>query len=365
LRKKILFIVPTMLGGGAERVMLTLLKHLPREQFDLSLALVEKVGSYLDELPNDVVVYDLEAGRVRYSVIKIVRLINEIKPDIVFSTLGHLNIALMMAKRLLPKDVKVVIREAITVSSQMEQIMNMPMKILWNNLYKRFYPRADKIICQADFMKEDLRLNYHIPDSKMKVVYNPVDIYLAQVKTKERNPFQNMQGTINLIAVGRLEEQKGYHRIITRFPDLLRNKENAHLWFLGEGILKEELYQQALHLGINERVHFVGFQENPYTWMAHADLFVMSSIYEGLPNVLLEAMACGCPVVSLEHPGGTREIFEITGQLDRFVKELTWEDKWFEKPSPEVRRKLEETFGLEKVIVQYTEVFNDLLMDGE
>lgn len=360
MKKNILFIVPSMRGGGAERVMLTLLKHLPREQFELSLALVEKVGPYLDELPDDIMVFDLKARRVRYAIPKIIRLINKIKPDIVFSTLGHLNIALMMSKKLLPKNVKVVIREAIIVSSQIKQYRNILTKALWTNLLKRFYPKADKIICQSDFMKEDLRLNFHIPDSNMMVIYNPVDISLVLIKSKESNPFQDIQGFPNIISVGRIDDQKAYHRIIEAFPNLLRKQKKAHLWLLGEGALREKLHQQCIHLGINDRVHFVGFQENPYAWMAHADLFVLSSIYEGLPNVLLEALVCGGSVVSLEHPGGTREIFEITGQLDRYVKELAWEDKWFEKPSSEVRHKLEEHFGLGKVITQYVSLFNGL-----
>jgi hypothetical protein len=124
LKTKILFIIPSLRGGGAERVMLTLLKHLPRGQFGLSLALVEKVGHYLDELPNDVAVYDLEAGRVRYSILKIVRLINKIKPDIVFSTLGHLNIALVISKIFWQHSASLIIRQGTMVSMQNSVIAN-------------------------------------------------------------------------------------------------------------------------------------------------------------------------------------------------------------------------------------------------
>jgi len=155
-----------------------------------------------------------------------------------------------------------------------------------------------------------------------------------------------------------LSGPSGY-KLIEAFPQLLLKHKEAKLWILGDGPQLDDLKKLSFKLNIAENIGFVGFQKNPYNWMAHADLFVLSSIYEGLPNVLLEAMACGCPVVSLGHPGGTREVFEITGQLDRYVTELTWEDKWFEKPFPQVQQKLAEHFGLEKVIAQYVNVFND------
>lgn len=361
MKRKILFIVPNMCAGGAERVILTLLKHLPREQFDLNLALVEKAGPYLNELPNDVVVYDLGAGRVRYSVLKIVRLINKNRPDIVFSTLGHLNVALVISKIFWKHLASLIIREGTIASIQNSVIAN---GHLWSCLYKRCYPKADKIICQSKAMADDLISKYKIPQSKICTIYNPIDLDYIDSLMEEEPPFFTTEGP-NIVAIGRLATEKRFDKLIIALPSLLSKYPGAHLWIIGEGPLRDKLKYLSAQLNIEERVHLVGFQHNPYTWLANADLFVLSSAYEGLPNVLLEAMACGCPVVSLEHPGGTREIFEITGQLDRYVKELTWEEKWFKKPSPEVRRKLEITFGLEKVVGQYRDVFCGLIMDDE
>ena len=114
--KKVLFILPSLRGGGAERVMVTLLKHLNRDKFDLHLALVSKEGPYLIEVPDDVPIYDLGVKRVRYAFVPMLKLIRRLKPDIVFSTLGHLNIALIMLKFLMPSHTRLIVREANTVT---------------------------------------------------------------------------------------------------------------------------------------------------------------------------------------------------------------------------------------------------------
>lgn len=355
--KKVLFVVPNMCGGGAERVMLNLLKHLPRDQFELNLAIVQKTGVFLSELPGDINIFDLKAGRVRYAVSKIVKLVNEINPDTVFSTLGHLNIALIASKKLWKNSASIIIREG-TIASTQNSTLNKG--FFWNLLYRSFYPKADKIICQSKAMENDLIGQFHIPKERIVTIYNPIDWYHIGYLAGDVNPFHGSEGP-NIISVGRLAKEKAFDKLILAFPELLSKHKGARLWILGEGRLRNYLQELSYQHSVSDRVYFVGFQENPYTWMAHADLFVLSSIYEGLPNVLLEAIACGCPVVSLEHPGGTREILEITGQLDRYVKELTWEDRWFNKPSPEVMLKLKEHFGLDKVINQYVNVLNELL----
>lgn len=358
LRKKILFIVPSMRGGGAERVMLTLLKHLPREHFDLSLALVENEGPYLKDIPSDISVYALNMKRVRYAIAKIIKLVNEQCPDVVFSTLGYLNLSLLMVRFLLPKKTRIIVRESNTVSSQLQFGDN---KWLWKALYKSQYRKADMIICQSKFMARDLQDNFGVPSKKLTVIYNPVDMPKIIKYTSADSPFLKINSECNVIAVGRLEKQKAFHRIILKFPDLIKQKPEANLWLIGEGPLQGELENLCRQLKIEKKVHFTGFQDNPYAYMANADLFVLSSIYEGLPNVLLEAIACGCPVISLEHPGGTREIMELTGQSERFVSELNWDKWWFERPLPTVKQRLEQYFGLNQIIDNYKEILQNLI----
>lgn len=351
-KRKILFIVPSMGGGGAERVILTLVKYLPRDRFELCLALVKMEGPFLQEIPNDVSVFDLQASRVRYAIPRIVSLIKKQAPDVVFTTLGHLNIALLMVKRFLPENTRLIVREASIVSSILK---NSAGKRIWTGLYRSFYPKADMIICQSIYMLDDLTKEQKISSHNLKVIYNPVDIEKILRNSKQINPFK-ADKNYNVIAVGRLDKPKAFHRIINAFPALLNKEPEAKLWIIGDGPLLGELEELVQYLGLKDNVHFVGFQKNPYTWMAYADLFVLSSIYEGLPNVLLEAIACNCPVISLQHPGGTREILELTDQTERYVNNLSWERWWFDCPSLDVQEKLQEHFGLDSIIGQYSDL---------
>lgn len=357
--KKVLLILPSLRGGGAERVMVTLLKYLDRNKFDLHLALISKEGPYLAEVPDDVPVYDLEAKRVRYAFIPMLKLIRQLKPDIVFSTLGHLNIALIMLKILMPSHTRLIVREANTVS-EIVKLSSKPW--LWKFFYKTMYKRADLIVCQSDYMKQDLIENFKVPEQKAIRIYNPVDIDTIRKKANlGENPFLHSPTSPNIVAIGRLVYQKGFDRLLQAMPQLLKVKPNAKLWILGEGPLKKELKEQCNRLGITKNVEFVGFQTNPYVWLKHADLFVLSSYYEGLPNVLLEAIACECPVVAINHPGGTKEIMERLGLMSRLKdNELTFSSHFFNPLEEDCLKLLNEWFGLEEVVKHYESYLSSL-----
>ena len=353
--KKVLLILPSLRGGGAERVMVTLLKYLDRNKFDLHLALISKEGPYLAEVPDDVPVYDLEAKRVRYAFIPMLKLIRKLKPEVVISTLGHLNLSLIMLKWLMPTGTRLFVRQTNIISESLK-LSSFP--VFWRFVYSLLYKRADCIICQSDYMKDDLVSNLGVPEDKIVRVYNPVDIKLIRKRANSgENPFFRTSST-NLIAVGRLNRVKGYDRLLNSMPDLLKLIPNAKLWIIGEGELEEELKEQCNKLGLNEKVRFVGFQENPYVWMKYADLFVLSSYHEGLPNVLLEAIACNCPVVVLDHPGGTREIMERLGLNNRLrFNDLNYSFDLFNKLDEKAYQKLNEVFGIDHIVKEYERLF--------
>jgi len=314
-RQRVLFLIPTLAGGGAERVIVTLLCHLDRSKFKLALAIVDMHGAVFgDDVPANVELIDLRCTRVRYALPKIMRLIWQRRPDVVFSTLGHLNLVLAMLRPLLPNGVRYIGRESSIVS---EVLSGYTHPRLWAWAYRRFYPRFDVVVCQSVDMREDLIGQFAFPPGKAVIIHNPVDIerirrLAAEVtSTDYEPPASDSDAAPHLVAAGRLARQKGFDLLIEALA--LCHARRPRLTLLGEGPLRPALEQLAQQRGVADRVRFAGFQKNPYPFLVQADAFVLSSRYEGLPNVVLEALACGTPVIATPAPGGVAEIAELAG----------------------------------------------------
>jgi glycosyltransferase involved in cell wall biosynthesis len=309
-RISVLFLIPSLQGGGAERVFVSLLRHLDRNKFSLSLAVVDaRHDVYRELVPKDVEFIDLDCSRVRQALPKILRLIYRRRPNVVLSTLGHLNLALAIIQPLLPRSVRFVARESIVVS-----LLSLSYKVpfWWNWAYRCFYKRFDKVICQSYDMKNDLIETFGLPESKTVVINNPVDIQYIRKMAADKLPsdlFESNvlgEGKIHLVAAGRLVHQKGFDLLINALA-ICRNN-NFFVTILGDGEARDELLQLSNDLDVAHQIRFVGFQANPFSIIARADAFVLSSRFEGFPNVILEALACGTPIISTPAMGGVREI---------------------------------------------------------
>ena len=361
---RVLFLVPTLHGGGAERVMTTLLRNLDRSSFKLALAVVDtRQAVYLKEIPEDVEFIDLDCRRVRYALPKIVALIWRRRPDVVFSTLGHLNLALAMLRPLLPRNTRYIARETFVVSSALVAHRN---PWLWRWMYRRFYGNHDTVVCQSQDMLDDLVANYEFPKERTVLIHNPVDVerirqLAAEIPSDHVRVFKRHSATIQLIAAGRLVAQKGFDLLIEAVARL--HNPQLRLTILGQGPLRVSLERLAHAKGVAVQVQFVGFQANPYKWFARADAFVLSSRYEGFPNVVLEALACRTPVIATPAPGGTREILDVIPEC-LVAKEISSRaladaiDEWMEGGRDRVSEEAAKPYSLSVIMARYEQLFH-------
>lgn len=349
---RLLTVLPSLHGGGAQRVMVNLLNRFSRERLDLHLAVFDNSGPLKNELSQAVTVHDLKAGRVRRGLVRLLGTIRRLSPSVVLGTCTHVNLAMGLLRPFFPKNVKLFLREVNVVSAICDGWRTMLPK---RTVMRTLLGQADMVVCQSEFMRDDLAGSLRLPTSRTAVVYNPVDIDAILSVAEGESPFSRQSYGPNIVAIGSMNRpKKGFDRLIDAMPLLKKDQPEARLWILGEGRLEGELREQAQRLGVGQSVRFVGFQRDPYRWLKHADLFVLSSRHEGTPNVLLEAMACGCPTVVLDHPGGSRELMELTGQGHRVVSSLKpWDASWFERPPDETTRLLRHHFGVETIAARY------------
>jgi len=302
---KILMVVPTLGSGGAERVMLNLLNHLDRDVFEPILYLQKIEGGYLTSVADDVEIISAgdRSGFARLFFLR--REIRRHRPQIVFIMMLPI---VALAVRLSGTGAVTILRETnCTPNPHAGQSA----AIRWLN--RTGFRSCKAWIASTLQMTKYLRAQYKIDSNKIKVIHNPVDVEKIRKLSAESVDFSDDE--FNLVAVGSLTRQKGFDLLI----DAVATLEHIpwRLRILGVGEDELALQQLAADRGIADRVEFLGFKANPYAYLAHSDLFVLSSRWEGMPNVLLEAMACGVPVLATRCPTGPDEIITsgVDGQL--------------------------------------------------
>lgn len=302
-RIKVLFFIPALVPGGAERVVTTLLRNLSRERFQVSLAVVNQQDSvFSEELPADVPVIDLGASRLRYGLLKIVRHIWKVKPDVVFSTIDYFNVTLGATRPFWPRRTRFVARPTILYSAALEENRR---PVLWRAFNKLAIASTDLYVFQSGAMERDYRESLGWYGGSSVVIPNPLDFDFVRERAACNTDHPLFDTTaFNLVAAGRLETQKGFDAAIEAMA--LIGSKNVHLTILGEGSLRSALERKATELGVQEQVRLLGYRHNPYPYYAASDGFLLSSRFEGFPNVVIEALSCGTPVIATPVAGLTQ-----------------------------------------------------------
>jgi glycosyltransferase involved in cell wall biosynthesis len=287
----------------------------------VEIVVFDKNGPLLTDIPRGIPIHNLTKNTLKGSVVPLVKKIRQLNPEVIFSTFGYINVALLSIRWLLPNKVRIWVREANLPSIS---IPNNQYSRIMNALYRVLYRTADKLICTSIRMKSEFVLDFLIPESIIEVLPNLVDVDKIHQLSIPIKRFD--RGGICYIASGRLTFQKGFDRLLYWFSEL-ENKKST-LVILGDGNLKDELIIKADLLGLQDRVRFIGFCNNPWKWYTGADIFLLPSRWEGMPNSVLESLACGTPVIATEDSGGIQEIIKnndsviVVNNSQQFIKAM-------------------------------------------
>lgn len=309
-KKKIALFIPSLRGGGAERVILNLARGFIEQGYLTELVLAKAEGTYLSEVPREVRIIDLKSHRVLTSLPGLIRYLRREQPSVLLSALNHTNLIALWAKKLSGVSMKVVVSVHGNLEKTTQNAQSWRGRIgSWG--IRLFYSWADLVIAVSQGVAESIVTMTFVPREKITVIYNPVvtpDLF-EKVKESVEHPWFHPKEHPIVISAGRLAKQKDYLTLLRAFA-LVREKIPARLLVLGEGEERPRLEKLIDELNLREWVDLPGFVQNPFAYMARSDVFVLSSAWEGFGNVLVEAMACGCPVVSTDCPSGPAEILE-------------------------------------------------------
>ncbi|MCC4114262.1 glycosyltransferase [Aromatoleum toluclasticum] len=313
--RHIALLLPELEAGGAQRVMLLLAREFAARGHRVDLVLLQATGPLLAEIPDTVRLVDLAArehglGQLGFTLSSIRRLgawLKKERPEALLSTITGANLVAILARRAAGIPLRLVIREAVTLENHTSTLRRRAMRWL--------YPHADAVIALTDVMAEQLVRDLAVPPAKIHCIPNPVDAARIRAQGDEplAHPWLQAPDLKVVISAGRLIPQKDYATLLRAFA-LLPATLSARLIIVGEGPERARLETLAAELGIADRVTLPGFDANPWRWMARADLFVLSSRWEGHPNALLEALELGLPAVITDYDASAHSLLP-TGKL--------------------------------------------------
>ncbi|OTG71008.1 glycosyl transferase [Acinetobacter sp. ANC 4169] len=307
---KVMFFLPTLGGGGAERTVIQLANNFVQRGVQVDVAVCDLSGAkskLLAEVDPKIELVNFDCGRVASVLMPLKQRLQAHDYDCIIATQTHSNIVCALAKKLARSQAKLILREVSTPSKNMK--LQGLSKFILKTLVNFTYPAADHVVCVSNGVLDDFREYYAYPKANLVTIYNPVidDAYFEKLKVPVAHRFFQPEHKV-VLAVGRLTEAKNFACLIRAFAQCHAKHPETRLIILGEGELRGELEQLVHDLGLSDVVDLPGFDSNPYAYFKYAELFVLSSNWEGLPGVLIQALASKIKVVSTNCPSGPLEI---------------------------------------------------------
>jgi len=306
----VIFFIDNLKGGGAEKAVKIVSECLKKRGYNVALILLENQIDYVP--PKDVPLYYLTEKISKFNFMflypKFVKLLKRLKPDILFAVNSKSHVLSLFAKRYIR-------RLIINIQVDLKSHYNDRKYIYKLLLY--LYRYADDFVFLSQGIYESLKTD--LLDKRYKIIPNPVDFdEIERLKFDDLKKHKQIFSKFTIVNIGRLTEQKGQWILLKAFS---RIKSNCNLVILGAGENENELKRIAKELNIAHQVYFLGFQKNPFKFLYHSDIFILSSLWEGFGNVIIEAMACELPIISTDCPSGPREILASHTDINLQLKD--------------------------------------------
>ncbi|MCA9494674.1 MAG: glycosyltransferase [Myxococcales bacterium] len=301
--------LPSLLGGGAERVMVELAGGFAERGHRTTLVVARRTGELSDQVPASVDVVDLGVRGTGSAVVPFARWLRARRPDAVLSAMTHTNVSALLARRLSRTRVRLVVSEHNAIAERIARATG-PRQRLMYALARRLYRSADAVVGVSEGVTRELCTSLDLDVAGTRAIYNPVvsERVLRAAEAPVDHPWIDAEVPL-VLAVGRLVPQKGFDTLVRAFARV-RAERPARLVILGEGPERPRLQALIGELGLTDDAGLPGFVPNPHAWMRRASVFACSSVWEGFGVVIAEALAAGCPVVSTDCPHGPDEILE-------------------------------------------------------